>query len=274
MNRKAIFALCIAVLIPVISYILVKKASDAAVDIPGPYLLDSVVSRRDADKIITDSIWHKTANIRLVNQLGDTVNLYDIKNRMIVMDFFFTSCGSICPKLTKNMAKLQQSFIKGGDAYHPEDSTIVQFVSITIDPDRDSVSRLKQYADKYGVNHDNWWMLTGNRDSIYNFIFQELKVDKYNDQGPVDPNFAHTSRLVLLDKNFVAREHTDDPYNGLDSVSVGRLAKDIATLSLSKEENPEPLPFDPVLMGIFFVITGIIAVTGTKLIFRKKNNNN
>ncbi len=255
MNKKALLAICIAVLIPLASYMLVKSAGDKALTMPRHYLPDTVISSVSNGKITTDTIWHKVANIKLVNQLADTVNLYDIKGKMIVADFFFTSCAYICPQLTKNMAKLQQSFLKGGDPMNRIDTSIVQFISFTIDPERDSVSKLKQYADKFGVNHDNWWFLTGSKDSIYNFIFQELKVDKYDASGPLDPNFAHTQRFVLIDKDFNVRGF----YNGLDSASLGQLAKDVGLLMLEKATNPEPLPFDPVQMLIFFAIT-LVAV--------------
>ncbi|HXL57280.1 MAG TPA: SCO family protein [Chitinophagaceae bacterium] len=255
MNKKALLAICIAVLIPLASYMLVKSAGDKAITMPRHYLPDTVISSVSNGKITTDTIWHKVANIKLVNQLADTVNLYDIKGKMIVADFFFTSCAYVCPQLTKNMAKLQQSFLKGGDPMNRTDTSIVQFISFTIDPERDSVSKLKQYADKFGVNHDNWWFLTGSKDSIYNFIFQELKVDKYDASGPLDPNFAHTQRFVLIDKDFNLRGF----YNGLDSASLGQLAKDVGLLMLEKATNPEPLPFDPVQMLIFFAIT-LVAV--------------
>lgn len=265
MNKKALLALCIAVLIPLFSYIFLKYASDKAIDMPRHYLLDSVTTKVNDGKLITDSVWHKTANITLVNQLGDTVSLYDIKGKIIVADFFFTSCGSVCPTLTRNMVKLQQSFMRGGDRFHKQDSSIVQFLSFTIDPEHDSVKRLREYADKYGVNHDNWWFLTGPKDTIYNFIFQQLKVDKYNDE-PIDSNFVHTSRFVLFDKDYKVRGY----YDGTDSTALGKLAQDVGYLMLEKATNPEPLPFDPVMMAIFFFITAVIVVIAVRLIFKKK----
>jgi protein SCO1/2 len=218
-------------------------------------------------KISTDTIWHKVANIRLVNQLGDTVNLYDIKGKTIVADFFFTSCAYICPKLTQNMRSMQQSFLKGGDPMTRIDTSIVQFISFTIDPERDSVARLRQYADKFGVDHDNWWFLTGNKDSIYNFIFQELRVDKYNADGPLDSNFAHTQRFVLIDRDFNVRGY----YNGLDTLALANLSKDIGLLMLEKSTNPEPLPFDPQQMMIFLAITFVVVVVAMFLLFRKND---
>lgn len=242
MNKKALLGLSVAVLLPVFCYLALKYASDNAVDMPRKYLLDTVVTRVENGKMISDSIWHTTANIHLQNQLGDTVSLYDKPGKIIVADFFFTHCGSICPKLTANMAKLQQSFIRGGDTRNKIDTSIVQFISFTIDPERDSVSVLKDYADRYHVNHDNWWMLTGNRDSIYRFAFEEMKVDKYSNE-PISPDFVHTSRFVLIDKTYKVRGY----YNGLDSVSIAKLARDIGLLMLEKDKTQKSEVFTEIL---------------------------
>lgn len=269
MNKKALLAVAIAVLIPVISYLLVKNAGDDALVMPRNYLPDDVIDTVVDGKKTTDTLWHKVADIRLLNQLGDTVSLYDIKGKVIVADFFFTSCGYVCPKLTTNMAKMQQSFITGGETIKQIDTSIVQFLSFSIDPLRDSVERLKKYADHYSVNPDNWWLLTGSRDSIYNFIFQELKVDKYDTETPLDPDFAHTQKFVLLDKTFRVRGY----YNGLDSSSLAQLSKDIGLLMLEKATNPEPLPFDPLQMGIFFAITFVAVFIIIRILFGKKSYN-
>lgn len=218
--------------------------------------------------MVTDTVWHRVADIRLQNQLGDTVGLYDIKGKVIVADFIFTTCGYVCPQLTKNMVKLQRSFLKGGNPVKKPDTSIVQFVSFTIDPERDSVKILKTYADKFNVNHDNWWMLTGSKDSIYNFIFQELKVDKYETTAAIDPDFAHTQRFVLIDKNF----HVRGFYNGLDSVSLGQLSKDIGLLMLEKDVRPAALSFDPLQMGIFFVISIVTVVIIMSFIFKREKS--
>ncbi|MDB5231608.1 MAG: cytochrome oxidase biosis protein Sco1/SenC/PrrC, putative copper metallochaperone [Chitinophagaceae bacterium] len=230
MNKKALLALAIAILIPATAYFLLKYKTDSDVIMPRKYFFDTVISKEENGKLVTDSIWHVTKNITLINQLGDTVSLYDIKGKAIVADFFFTSCRSICPFLTRNMSKLQQSFLKGGDARQKLDTTIVQFLSFSIDPETDSVMRLKQYADRFNVNHDNWWFLTGPKDSIYKFAFEEMKVDKYSTE-PINPDFVHTSRFVLMDKNYRVRGF----YNGLDSTDLGKLARDIGLLMLEKD---------------------------------------
>jgi protein SCO1 len=267
MNKKAMIAILIAVFIPLVCYLILKSSSEEAVLIPSHYLPDSIVTSVKDGKQTQDTVWHKVADFKLVNQLGDSVNLYDIKGKAIVIDFFFTSCLYICPKLTANMAKMQQSFIRGGNPMKKIDTSIVQFISLSIDPERDSVPRLKEYADKFGVNNDNWWMLTGSKDSIYNFVFQELKVDKYDPSVPIDPTFAHTQRFVLLDRDYNVRGY----YKGLDTLSLSQLSRDIGVLMLEKDSlNPEPLPFDPGQLAIFFAITFVIVITVTSILSRNK----
>ncbi len=269
MNKKALLGLCVAVLLPVFCYLVLRYASERAVDMPRRYLLDTVVTRIEKGKEVNDSIWHRSKNIRLVNQLGDTVSLYDNPGKIIVTDFFFTSCRSICPTLTHNMAKLQQSFIKGGDVRNKIDTSIVQFLSFTVDPDRDSVPVLKNYADRFGVQHDNWWMLTGSRDSIYRFAFEELKVDKFSEE-PVSPDFVHTSRYVLLDKDRVVRGY----YNGLDSVSIGKLARDIGLLMLEKDTRQPSTVFREIIdLGWLWLLVALM-ITFFILYLRKKRKTN
>ena len=271
MNKKALIGIIIALIIPLTGYFALKYVTANNVKMPKHFLLDSVTTHVVNGKVQTDSVWHTVKDIRLVNQLGDTVHLYDLRGKVIVADFFFTSCGSICPYLTKNMVKLQRSFEQGGKSRGQEmiGANNVQFLSFSIDPTRDSVSRLKRYADKYGVNHDNWWFLTGNRDSIYQFIFQQLKVDKYDDSTVIDPNFAHTGRFVLMDRDFKIRGY----YNGLDSLeALPKLAEDIGKLMVEKDkDHPDPLPFDPSEMIVIFFIAVVLVSFIAYLLMKKKD---
>ena len=91
MSKKSIYGLFIALVIPIGCYLWLKSASDTAVTMPRHYLLDTVVTHVEKGKTIDDSIWHTTKDIRLVNQLGDSVNLYQHAGKIIIADFFFTS---------------------------------------------------------------------------------------------------------------------------------------------------------------------------------------
>jgi protein SCO1 len=231
MNKKSLLALSFAIIIPLSCYLIIKYVSDENLVMPRRYFMDSLVTKTENGKTTTDTVWHKLANIKLVNQLGDSVALYDIKNRMIVADFFFTRCPSICPTMTKNMARLQQSFSHLTDGRRVVDSSVVRFLSFSIDPERDSVKQLKTYADRFGVNHDNWWMLTGPKKDIYDFALNELKLGLVDGEG-VDTSFIHSQKFVLIDRDYVVRGY----YDGLDTTSLSHLAKDIGLLMLEKDK--------------------------------------
>ncbi len=271
MNKGVLLALMIAILLPFVSYLILRTASDKAVVMPMKYLFDRVVTGVKDGKQTEDSVWHTTSYIRLVNQLGDTVNLYSKRGKIIVMDFFFTSCRSICPTLTSNMVKLQQPFTKGGDVRNKIDTSIVQFISFTIDPERDSVSVLKRYADRFGVNPDNWWMLTGKKDSIYRFAFEELKVDKFS-QEPISPDFVHTSRYVLLDRDMMVRGY----YDGLDrdSTSLSQLARDIGLLMLEKDKKQPGALFTEIISLKWLWLIVVLLVVGFVLYFSNRRRIN
>ena len=84
MNKKSLLSLAIALLLPLSCYFILRYLTDNAIDMPRRYLLDTVVTREEKGKTITDSIWHTTANIKLLNQLGDSVSLYDKQGKIIV----------------------------------------------------------------------------------------------------------------------------------------------------------------------------------------------
>lgn len=257
MSSKSIITLALVILIPVGCYLILEHYSKRVDNLPRKLLLDEVVEKEKNGKRIYDSIWHKTANVQLINQLGDTVNLYDIKNKSIVIDLFFTHCASICPRLTQSMKLLQDSYKAGGNTRLKVDTSVVQFISLSIDPENDSVQQLKKYADNFGVNPDNWWLLTGNRDSIYKFIFEELKLDKISNE-PIDKEFAHTSRFALLDKNYYMRGRLGQAYDGLDSSSMGLLARDIGLLMLEKDKQQQSTIFTEILgLGWLWLVIGL-----------------
>ena len=230
MNKKALFALSIVVVLPVVSYFLVKYYSDDAVVMPRRFYADSVVTSIKDGKETTDTAWHKVDNITLTNQLGNLVSLDDLSGKVIIADFFFTKCPSICPTLTRNMKKLQDA-LKVKDELKRIDTTFIQFLSFTVDPERDSASVLKKYADQYGVNPDVWWMLTGPKKAIYDFALNELKLG-LTDGEQIDSNFIHSSKFVLLDKERVVRGY----YDGLDSAALNRLAGDLIYIMLEKDK--------------------------------------
>lgn len=224
MNKKAILALVLAALIPAISYIVVKYYSERAVNMPRRLFFDSVAVSEKNGKTTYDTIWHQVKNISFINQLGQQVSLYDIKGKVIVLDFFFTRCPATCPAMARAMKRLQDSF------KNKNDTSIVQFVSISADPLYDSVPQLRKFADKHNISPDNWWLVTGDRKEIYDFAFNEVKANLADTE--VDTSFIHTVDFYLLDREKVVRGW----YNAFDSTELQKLARDIPLLMLEKDK--------------------------------------
>ncbi|MEO5908391.1 MAG: SCO family protein [Ginsengibacter sp.] len=223
MNKKSFIALLVAIFLPVTGYLLVSYYSAGVVQMPPRYFYDSVNVVEKNGKTTYDTAWHQVSNLHFTNQLGQQVSLDDLKGKIIVLDFFFTHCPTICPKLAVAMKKLQTSF--------PNNDSIVQFVSISIDPKHDSVQQLRNWARKFNVNPDSWWLGTGDRDSIYNFALHEIKASVADVN--VDTAFVHTENFFLLDKDRVVRGW----FSGLDSIAQSKLVRDIPLLMLEKDKH-------------------------------------
>jgi len=263
LSKKALTAVLLAVMVPVIGYLLMKRASDQAIGMPGRFYYDSVITVIRDGKAINDTNWHSVDDFKFRNQLGRTVSLVDLPGKVIVADFFFTRCPSICPKLTANIKKLQDA-LSTKDQFKQLNPAYIQFLSFSVDPERDSVSVLKAYGDKMGVNPDSWWLLTGPKKQIYDFSMNELKLGLADGEG-VDSNFIHTQKLVLLDKEHVVRGY----YNGLDSVDMAKLAKDMVFIMLEKDKQyVSPLrelrPLLPMIIFILLATAGVVIYLSRK----------
>ena len=258
MNKKAILALMLALVLPFAGYYIVKYYSKEAVHMPGRYFIpDSVVVSEKNGKTVTDTIWHKVKNIEFTNQLGKNVSLDDLKGKILVVNFFFTRCPSICPGLARSMKRLQDSFLKN--------DSIVHFISVSIDPEHDSVPQLRKFADRYNANHDTWWFVTGDKKAIYDFALNELKAGLADTE--VDSAFIHTENFFLLDSNRIVRGW----FNGFDTVKQAKLVRDIPLLMLEKDRKKPSVfrDFIPIL-PIIFIAIGIIFVV--VIFFNKQKN--
>lgn len=211
--------------VPIGAYMYLKlNGHDGHMKIPRFYGVDKVDSHTVDGKMMFDTSYHLVNEIALQNQLGQTVHLNEsLKGKILVVNFFFTSCTTICPEMMKNMKMLNKAFIKN--------DTSMQFISISVDPVTDSVSRLRHYADKMDANHDKWYFLTGDKKEIYEYARKELRLDLTEGNGG-EEDFIHPDQFVLIDKYRNIRGY----YNGLDSDKVRVCAEDIAFLMLEKNK--------------------------------------
>lgn len=226
-NKKIIFALLgaltIAVFVPLSFYIVARVLEKDKIALPGYYVADKVDSFKEEGRMVYDTTFHKVADLQLTNQFGEQLSINkDLGDKIVVVNFFFTECPTVCPQLTRHVKMLQKAFRKN--------DTTVRLVSITVDPERDSFPAIRQYADAHGVNHDDWFFLTGDRKKIYNYAYNELHVVMGEGGQGID-DFIHTQKLVLLDKE----RHIRGYYDGLDTAELRRCADDIILLTLEKK---------------------------------------
>lgn len=159
-----------------------------------------------------------------VNQNGQTITQKDVMGKVYVVEYFFTTCKSICPIMNKNMKIIHEEY---------KDEPGFLILSHTCDPQTDNVARLKFYADSLQVNTGRWWFLTGRKDSLYNTArVSYLLDDPKNNVQNIEDQFLHTQYFALVDKNSQVRKI----YDGLKKEELKNLRKDIR--DLLKEPGP------------------------------------
>ena len=265
MNKTALFAILVALVLPLSFFFVFQKKTEDAIHMPRHYLPDSVVMVTKKDKRVPDTVWHTISDFKLTNQEGQTVTWDSLKGKIIVADFFFTHCPTICPGLTRNMKRMAES-LNNGQKVGDRTNKYLRFLSFSIDPERDSVDRLKFWADKYQINPDQWWLLTGDKKQIYDLILKEIKIPVEDGNG-VDSNFAHTDHFVLIDSS----RHVRGYYHGLDTASLGQLSEDMILLTLEKGKHEKSFFADKLMLIAVVFLCAILGVGLLLFILRKRN---
>lgn len=165
--------------------------------------------------------YHTIPDWKFMRQDSSWVTNKDLKDHIYVTDFFFMSCPTICPRVMKEMLKIYKAF-EGDDR--------VKLVSFTIDPKRDTPERLQGYADKLGVNTNQWWFLNNENDITYE-LANEYFIVAYEDKDSPG-GFDHSGKIILVDKEGHVRSFSE----GTEPETTDGLIKDIKTLLASYEQ--------------------------------------
>ncbi len=180
------------------------------------------------DKSLVDSTlhykkkYHTIADFELLNQNGETITEENYLGKIYVADFFFTTCPTICPIMTKNMVEIQESIIEDDD---------VLLLSHSVTPAIDSVAQLKRYALEKGVIDAKWNLVTGEKKEIYELARKSyLAVKTDGDGGPFD--MIHTENFILVDKERRIRGF----YDGTNREDIAQLLEDLEVLQASYVE--------------------------------------
>ena len=159
---------------------------------------------------------HTVANFSLTNQNGINITNKDYENKIYVVDFFFTSCPSICPIMTNNMIKIQDEFINNDD---------IMLLSMSVTPEIDTVEVLKKYAIEKRVNDSKWNITTGSKKHIYELARKSYFAAVEQGDGGLQ-DFIHTPNFILID----TKNQIRGIYDGTDDKEISRLLKDIKVL--------------------------------------------
>lgn len=185
-----------------------------------------VIQPRDVKQEMVDpellkkGIGHRIGDFSFQNQHNETITLDDVKGKVFVAEYFFTTCGTICPKMTEQMTRVQKRF-------HENDK--VAILSFTVNPTYDSVAILNAYAEKYNAKKGQWHFLTGSQEDLYGLArksFFVLKPAEAANLGDAGSDFIHTNNFVLVDQELRIRGY----YDGTSISEVNELMEDIELL--------------------------------------------
>jgi protein SCO1/2 len=264
MNTKALYAIMLAALIPLVSYFIVKNKSDKAIHMPGHYGYDTVINTVKRGKQVTDTQWRTLRDFSLKNQYGHPVNWETLKGKIVVADFFFTHCPSICPPMTRNMKMLQEN-INNGKRVGDRTNHNIHFLSFSVDPERDSVERLKYWQDRFQLNPEEWDLLTGEKKQIYD-LAQQMLIGVKDGHG-IDTSFVHSEMFVLID----TFRHIRGYYSGLDSLELRQLSHDVIMLTMEKDPNKRSFFEGKLTLIAVVMLVAIIGVGLLIFILKRKN---
>jgi protein SCO1/2 len=218
MKTRIIFLLVLAVGGIIISYT-IRTSNDSKKILPvfNPVdmreeMVDSSIQRVGYGHIIGD--------FAFLNQDGNTITQEDVKGKVFVAEYFFTTCGTICPRMNKQMQRVQKEFAKNPN---------VKILSFTVMPEVDTVEQMKRYATQHKAITGQWHFLTGEKKDLYSLArksFFVLKPAEAENLGDAGSDFIHTNNFVLVDKGMQIRGY----YDGTSAKDVSVLLEDIKLL--------------------------------------------
>lgn len=183
-----------------------------------PALVDSSLQEKRQDHTISD--------FTFLNQLGDTIRKADVLGHIFVTDYFFTTCGGICPKMTTQLQRVHREFLNDPNFL---------ILSHTVNPKIDSVEVMYKYAERFEADPAKWWFLTGSKEELYtmarkSYLVVPDEADPNFDHG-AESDFIHTENFVLIDPDGRIR----GMYDGTNEAEVSELIRDVYDLKKEYE---------------------------------------
>ena len=190
----------------------------------------STAKSQEADVVVDTSkkllVLQEVPAFDFINQDSQAITNDFYRGKVYVVEFFFSSCTTICPIMNRNMLQVSKEFASQEN---------FGIASISIDPSFDTPQVLKAYSSRYNATHPNWNFLTGDKDTIHKLSNEGFKLFAAQDKDEID-GFSHSGLFALIDQNGVVRSRKDkhgNPlfyYNGLEQESIDMLIQDIKKL--------------------------------------------
>lgn len=216
MKRLLFLIILFVVCIP-IGYFLIKPKENKELPIINPI---DVQEEMVDPEMLRIGQGHTVGDFSFQNQGNNTITKEDVKGKIYIVEYFFTTCKSICPIMNKQMQRVQHA-IKGNSK--------VKILSFTVDPEIDTVEQLKRYANSHNAVEGQWHFLTGKKEDLYALArksFFVLKPAEAANQGDVGSDFIHTNNFVLVDGQGRIRGY----YDGTNEKEITSLITDIKLL--------------------------------------------
>ena len=207
-KRSLSLFLLLAIVFPVVAFAVVHWYENTLQELP--YFGKDYQPTCDAKEYFTVSAFSFS------DESGKVFGLDSVKGKVWVANYFFSNCKTICPIIMPNLAKVQKAYAHNSD---------FRMLSFTVDPERDSVARIGEYAHQLGILTDQWHLLTGDKKLLYRFARNQLFVTATDGDGGPD-DFIHSDKIVLVDK----AGHIRGYYDGTNSNEIEQLITDIRKL--------------------------------------------
>jgi protein SCO1 len=210
---KKILLLLAILVIPGLAYLIIQSGENnySRLEIFGPK--EPVASQSGG---VPDTIYHTIADFSFISQDSSLVTQETVKGKIFVADFFFTTCKSICPKMTNHLMRVQHEFV---------DDAEVVILSHTVDPENDTPPVLATYAKKHNAVKDKWFFVTGDKKQLYDIARNSYYITAMPGDGTGD-DFIHSEKIVLVDKDRRIRGF----YDGTDYLEITRLIEELKLL--------------------------------------------
>ena len=219
--KRILFIACLLLVCVTISYFILNPKKQKPLPIINPKDLNEEMVDPELLRI---GQGHQIGDFKFQNQNKKTITQKEINGKVFVAEYFFTTCGSICPIMNKQMQRVQAAF---------DGNSTFEILSFTVDPENDGPEQLLNYAKSHAYRSGQWHFITGNKKDLYSLArtsFFVLKPAEAANLGDAGSDFIHTNNFVLVDQD----RHIRGYYDGTNPAEVDQLILDIEKLLKTK----------------------------------------